>query len=105
MLIYVICVGVAIIAISLMYKRITEKRLEERDAKIAAELAAVTKDPVGVIVPEQSVKSAPKPAVVKETKPEPVPEPVVKETKPEPVVEIKTAPAKAKTSGRPKKKK
>ena len=96
MLIYVICVAVAIIAISLMYKRITEKRLEERDARLAAELAAVTKDPVGVIVPEQSVKPAPKPAVVKETKPEPVPEPVV---------EVKTAPAKAKTSGRPKKKK
>ena len=104
MLIYVICVGVAIIAISLMYKRITEKRLEERDAEIAAELAAITKDPVGVIVPEQSVKPAPKPAVVKETKPEPVPEPVV-EIAPEPVVEVKTAPAKAKTSGRPKKKK
>ena len=104
MLIYVICVAVAIIAISLMYKRITEKRLEERDARLAAELAAVTKDPVGVIVPEQSVNPAPKPAVVKETKPEPVPEPVVEIT-PEPVVEVKTAPAKAKTSGRPKKKK
>ena len=100
MLIYVICVAVAIIAICLMYKRITEKRLDERDAR----LAAVTKEPVGVIVPEQSVKPAPKSTVVKETNPEPVPEPAV-EIKSKPVVEVKAVPAKAKTSGRPKKKK
>ena len=104
MLIYVICVAVAIIAICLMYKRITEKRLDERDARLAAELAAVTKEPVGVIVPEQSVKPVPKPTVVKETKPEPVQEPAV-EIKPEPVAEVKATPAKAKPSGRPKKKK
>jgi len=101
----IICI-LSILVIIFVYKRITGKKLDERDAMLAVDLTIVPKEPVGVIVPEQSVKLAPKPAVVKETKSEPVPEPAV-EIKPEPVAEVKVTPtpAKAKTSGRPKKKK
>jgi hypothetical protein len=101
----IICI-LSILVIVFVYKRITGKKLDERDAMLAVDLTIVPKEPIGVITPEQSVKLAPKPAVVKETKPEPVPEPAV-EIKPEPVAEVKVTPtpAKAKTSGRPKKKK
>ena len=83
-------------ALAFLIKRKTEK---QADVEVAADLA-VTKDPVGVITPEQSVKP------VQKIKAEPVVEPVVEVT-PEPVAEAKAAPAKpkAKTSGRPKKKK
>jgi hypothetical protein len=101
----IICI-LSILVIVFVYKRITGKKLDERDAMLAVDLTIVPKEPIGVIVPEQSVKPAPKPAVVKETKPEPVPEPIIEVT-PEPVAEVKVTPtpAKAKTSGRPKKKK
>lgn len=103
-----IIIGIfAILVITFIYQR--KKENKSIDAEVD-----LTKDPVGVITPEQSVKPLQKAPVVKETKPEPVAEPVVEvkaapvvEVTPEPVAEVKTAPAKpkAKTSGRPKKKK
>jgi hypothetical protein len=95
-----IIIGIfAILVIAFVYQRKMKKKSIEAEVDL-------TKNPVGVITPEQSVKPLQKAPVVKETKPEPVPDPVV-EIAPEPVAEVKPAPAKpkAKTSGRPKKKK